>query len=108
MSLLRSASRARALWDLDGPFYDLVDEPVVPRLVVGEPAVPVRVGLDAGLVLAGVERDAIVEHALGVEHLLGLDRDVRRRADDAAGRLMHHDPGVREGVTLALGARTQQ
>jgi hypothetical protein len=50
----------------------------------------------------------LLEHPLGVEHLLGLDRDVGRRAADAAGRLVHHDPRVRQGVPLALGAGAQQ
>jgi hypothetical protein len=45
---------------------------------------------------------------LDVEHLLGLDRDVGGRAADAAGRLVHHDPRVRQGVALALGAGAEQ
>ena len=58
--------------------------------------------------LAGVEGDALGHEPLDVDHLLGLDRDVGRLAADAAGGLVHHDRGVRQGVALALGAGAQQ
>ena len=40
--------------------------------------------------------------------LLGLDGDIGGAAADAAQRLVHQDPGVRQGVALALGAGRQQ
>src|SRR5215510_12068671 len=103
-SLVSSVAGARAGWYLARPGDHLVDEAVVERLLGREPAVPVGVGLDLLLRLPRVEGHSLLEHPLRVEHLLGLDRDVARRTADAAGRLVHHDPRVREGVPLALGA----
>ena len=48
--------------------------------------------------------DESLEDLLSVGHLLGLDLDIARLTADAAERLMHHDAGVRQGVTLALGS----
>src|SRR5512135_717506 len=87
---------------------DVVDEAVVPRLVRGEPAVAVGVALDLLDRLAGVVGDPLLHRALRVKHLLGLDRDVGRGAADPAGRLVHHDPRVRQGVALAPRTRAKQ
>src|SRR5215211_3866368 len=83
---------------------DGVDQAVLARLLGGEPAVTVGVGLDLLDGLAGVEGDPLLHETLGVEHLLGLDRDVARRTADAARGLVHHDARVRKGVTLARRA----
>ena len=48
------------------------------------------------------------QHLLDVQRLLGLDLDVGGRATHAAGRLVHHDPRVRQGVALALRAGAEQ
>ena len=45
---------------------------------------------------------------LDVDHLLGLDGDVGRLALEARRGLVHHDPGVRQGVALARRAGAQQ
>jgi hypothetical protein len=82
----------------------MVDEAVVLGLGGGEPAVPVGVAFDLFHRLAGVERDTLLHHPFGVQQLLGLDRDVGRGAADAAGRLVHQDPRMREGIALARGA----
>jgi hypothetical protein len=58
--------------------------------------------------LAGLLGDQLGHLLLDVQHLLGLDLDVRGGATDAAGRLVHHDPRVRQAVPLALGARAEQ
>ena len=58
--------------------------------------------------LAGVLGDQLGHLPLRVEHLLGLDLDVRGRAADAAGGLVHHDPRVRQRVALARGAGAEQ
>src|SRR5919112_5538958 len=58
-----------------GAADDVVDEAVVLGLLRGEPAVAVGVLLDLLHRLSGVERDPLLHDALGVEHLLGLDRD---------------------------------
>ena len=71
---------------------------------------PVAVGVDLDLLerLAGVVGLQLVELLLEQQALLGLDLDVGRRAADAAGRLVHHDARVRQGVPLALGAGREQ
>src|SRR6266508_260436 len=79
-----SVAGAGAGRNLDGSGNHLVDEAIVARLFGGEPAVAVGVGLDLGRRLSGVERHPLLEHPLGVEHLLGLDRDVGRGAADHA------------------------
>src|SRR5258706_10587761 len=81
-----SAAGTGALGDLRGPRDHLVDEPVVLGLLGGEPAVAVGVRLDLLPGLSGVERHPLLEHALGVEHLLGLDRDISGGTTDAARR----------------------
>ncbi len=87
---------------------DVVDEAVLERLRGGEPAVAVGVGLDALERLAG-ELGVEPEHLLlDDRELLGLDGDVGGATGDAAERLVHQDPGVRQRVALALGARGEQ
>src|ERR1700722_7379414 len=117
----RSPSRGRvsvmiapAMWasawaDLAGGVIDhLVDKAVVLRLVRGEPAVAVRVGLDPLNRLAGVERDALGHHPLQVDDLLRLDRYVGSLTLHLARRLVHEDPAVRQCVALARGARAEE
>ena len=58
--------------------------------------------------LAGVVGDALGHEPLDVDHLLGLDGDVGRLALNAARGLVHHDPGVGQGVALAGGAGAEQ
>ena len=87
---------------------DVVDETVFQGFRGGEPAVAVRIGLDAFDRLAG-EFGVEPEHLLLDDgELLGLDGDVGRAAGHPAQRLVHQDAGVRQRVTLALGARRQQ
>src|SRR5450756_1494520 len=88
--------------------HDLVDEAVLPGLLRGEPAVPVGVLLDLLDGLAGVEGEPLLHGPLGVEHLLGLDGNVGGGAAQPTGRLMHHDPRVREGIALAGRAGAEQ
>nr|BFF20447.1 hypothetical protein GCM10025730_39680 [Promicromonospora thailandica] len=47
-------------------------------------------------------------HLLDVPDVLGLDDDVARGAADPAGRLVHHDPRVRQRVPLAPGSGGEQ
>jgi hypothetical protein len=54
----------------------VVDQAVALRLVGGEPAVAVGVGVDGGDVLAAVEGDPLRHDPLDVDDLLGLDGDV--------------------------------
>ncbi len=93
---------------LPAPHDHLVNDSVLAGFVGGEPAVAVAVSLDGLHRLAGVLGDPLLEHLLGVGHLLGLDGDVGGLAPDAAQRLVHHDPGVGQGVALAGGAGAQQ
>src|SRR5664280_11231 len=88
--------------------HDLVDEAVLPGLLRSEPAVPVGVLLDLLDGLAGVEGEPLLHGPLGVEHLLGLDGNVGGGAAQPTGRLMHHDPRVREGIALAGRAGAEQ
>src|SRR6059058_4774545 len=106
-SVGRSGDRALG-GHLVGAGHDVIHEAVVLRLVGGEPAVPVGVLLDLLDRLAGVEGDPLLQDLLGVEHLLGLDGDVTRRSPEPTGWLVHHDPRVRGGVTLARGAGAEQ
>ena len=112
MSLMSPLSpwsgRAALVGGLAGALDDLVDEAVLERLVGGEPAVAVGVVLDLLDGLAGVLGDQLEQDLLDVERLLGLDLDVGGRATHARGRLVHHDPRVRQGVALALGAGAEQ
>jgi hypothetical protein len=94
--------------DLLAAVDDLVDDAVVLGLRRGEPPVALGIGLDLLDLLTGVRRDELGHELLGVGHLLGLDRDVGRLAADATGRLVHHDPRVRQGVALARGAGAEE
>ena len=86
----------------------MVDEAVFEGFLGGEPAVAIGVGLDALDRLAG-ELGVQPEHLLlDDRELLGLDGDVGRATGDTAERLVHQDPGVRQRVALALGARGEQ
>src|SRR4051794_1942149 len=93
----RSGAGPATAADVAGGADDVVDEAVLLRLLRGEPAVPVGVALDGVDGLAAVGRDQLGHLPLDVQDLLGLDLDVGRRAADAAERLVHHHPGVREG-----------
>ena len=97
-SMFPAAARGRRTVD------DLVDEAVLAGLVGGEPAVAVRVGLDALERLAGVEGDALGHHPLQVDDLLGLDGDVGRLALHGPRGLVHQDAGVRAGRSACPGA----
>ena len=83
-------------------------EAVVHGLGRSEPPVAVRILLDLLHGLAGVLSDELGHLLLDVQHLLGLDLDVRRGAADAAGGLVHHHPGVRGGIALTAGAGREQ
>src|SRR3954452_21871669 len=64
-----------------------VHEAVGLSLLRREPAVAVGLLLDPLDELTGVPRDQGLHVVLGVDHLLGLDGDIGRRAADAAVRL---------------------
>ena len=49
-----------------------------------------------------------IQPSLDVENLAGMDLDVGRLALKAAGGLVGHDPGVRQGEALAFGAGAKQ
>ena len=72
-----------------------------PGLLSGEPAVPIGVGFDPLDRLPGVIGDALGHHPLEVDDLLRLDGDVGGLALHLARRLVHEDPRVRQGETLA-------
>src|SRR6202167_524762 len=94
--------------DLERAVHNVIDEAVALGLLGGEPAVPVGVLLDGADGLAGVRRRPPEQRLLDVQHLLGLDPDVGRGTADAAGRLVHQHRGVRQRVSLALGAGREQ
>src|SRR3954452_11823633 len=71
------------------PAHHVVDEPVLEGLLRGEPAVAVGVLLDLLDRLPGVRRLELVELRLRPPEQVGLDGDVRRRATDTGGRLVH-------------------
>jgi len=97
--------RGPDVWDrLEDPIH----EAVVPRLLGGEPAVPVRVPGDGRELLPGVFGNQPVHHGLGVFQVLGLELYVDRGALDAGRTLVHQDPRVRQGEPLAPGAGRQQ
>src|ERR1700760_4421015 len=83
----------------------VVHEAVRLGLLGGVPVVAVGVLEDLLDGLAGVLRREVAQRLLDVAHLRGVDLDVGGGAADAAGRLVHQDRGVRQGVTLAPGAR---
>ena len=100
--------RAALVGGFAGTGDDLVDQAVLDGLLGGEPAVAVGVGVDLLDGLAGVLGDQVEQDLLDVQRLLGLDLDVGGRAAHAGGGLVHHDPRVRQGVALALGAGAEQ
>src|SRR3954470_6030896 len=87
-----------------GPADHVVDEPVLEGLLRGEPPVAVGVLLDLLARLPGAVGLELVELRLRSPEQVGLDGDVGCRSADAGRGLVHHDPRVREGVALALGA----
>ena len=87
---------------------DLVEEAVLEGFLGREPLVAVVVLEDGVHRLAGLVGRQLGHDLLHVQDELGLDLDVRGRAADAAGGLVHQDAGVRGGVALALGAGGEQ
>ena len=75
------------------------------RLLGGEPAVALGVGLDLLERLPGVLGDQLGHAPLGVGELLGLDGDVGGLAAQAGERLVHHDPGVRAACSACRRRR---
>src|SRR5690349_21114337 len=99
-SLLGASGSARArTGDVGG--QDVVHEPVVLRLLGGEPAVAVAVLDDLLDRLPGLVRGDPRQLLLPLVEQVGLDRDVRRRAADTGRRLVHQDARVRQRVALA-------
>ena len=83
-------------------------KPYSSACVGSEPAVALGVGLHLLERLTGVLADQLGHLDLRELDLLGLDRDVGGSTADAAGRLVHHDPRVRQRVALAAGAGREQ
>src|SRR5213596_772427 len=100
--LLRLRELARPSHD------DLVDEPVLDRLLAGEEEVTVGVLLDLLQALPGVLHEDVVHLLAQPDDLARLDVDVGGLALHAAERLMDHDAGVREREALALAPRREQ
>src|SRR5205807_915393 len=75
---------------------DLVDQPKFLGRLRGHEGVALERVLDLLERLAGMLHVDIVEPLLQVQNLLSVQHDVGRLALEAAGRLMHHDAGVRE------------
>src|SRR5919108_1682042 len=86
----------------------LVDDAVLPALVGTHDEVPVGVLPDALERLAGVMGQDLLQEVPHPDDLLRLDLDVDRLAGGSTVRLVDQDPGVREGETLAVRARTQE
>src|SRR5690606_16113974 len=105
---LLAPGRSAAAGDVEGALQHLVDEPVLPGLLRGEPAVPVGVLLDLLHALPGVEGDPLLEHLLHVQQVVGEDPDVGGGSADAAAGLVHHHPGVRQREALARRAGAEQ
>src|SRR5665647_515758 len=101
-----SGAGASAASGLTGVGVNVVDEAVGHGFLSREPSVAVRVLLDLLKGLTGVLCDELCHLLLDVQHLLSLDLDVRGRAPDATGGLVHHHAGVRRGGTFAGGGRS--
>src|SRR5206468_8130637 len=80
---------------------DLVDEPVLDRLLAGEEEVTVGVLLDLLQALPGVLHEDVVHLLAQPDDLARRDVDVGGLALHAAERLMDHDSGGREREALA-------
>src|ERR1700743_3583048 len=91
--LVRALVGAAAARDVERRLADVVDEAVVERLLGGEPAVAVTVGVDLLDGLAGGRRGDLGEALLHVENELRLGLDVTRGAAEAAVRLVQQDAG---------------
>src|SRR5215469_4360730 len=102
------ASRAHAHGGFGGAADHVVDEAVLLGLRGRVPAVPVSVPFDLLDGLPGVEGGPLEQGLLHVEHLLGLDADVRGRAADAPGGLVHQDGRMGQRVALAGRAGGEQ
>ena len=57
---------------------------------------------------AGVVRINLIQAFFHIQNLFGVDFNVRRLTSEPAGRLMNHNPRIRQGKTLAFGAAGQQ
>src|SRR5215210_6769251 len=79
---------------------DLVNQAVLLGLLRPHEEVAVHVAGDPVDVLAAVERDDLLQPLLQPEDLLRSDLDVRRRALEAAGRLVDHHRRVRQREPL--------
>src|SRR5690349_17346717 len=83
---------------------DRIDDAIVLCLTGAHEPVPLRV-LDHGFErLAGVPRENPVVQVNERLPLLHLDQRVHRRAAEAAGAVVDHDPAAREAVAPARGA----
>ena len=86
----------------------MVDQAVILRLTCSEPPVAIRIGFDLLDRFAAVLGDQFGHPLLDEDHLLSLDLDVAGCATDATKWLVHHDPRIRRGISLACGPRAQQ
>src|SRR5579862_5776893 len=87
---------------------DGVDQPVVPGLVCGHVVVALHVLRDLVGRLIRVLGDDLLQAALEIDRLAGLDLDVGALALESAGNLVNEDLGVRQGRPLSLCARREK
>ena len=73
---------------------DLVDEPVLARLLGGEEAVALHVGAHLLGAAAGVVGVDLVDPGAQVQNLAGVDLDVGGLPFEAGRGLVDEDPGV--------------
>ena len=91
-----------------GTVHHAIDQAVFNRFCRRKEVVAVGVFRDLVERLAGVLRHQPVQGFLEVEDFLGLDLDVHRLPLGATKGLVNHDPGIRQGESLAFGASGEQ
>src|SRR4029079_7771810 len=85
-----------------------IDQPVGQRLVRRQEIVPLGVLLDLSDRLAGVLGQQAIQPLAQAQDVLGMDRNIRCLALDAAQRLVDQDGRIGQREALALGPRRQQ
>ena len=91
-----------------GAIDDVIDQAVLASLFGTHETVAVGVFLQPLERLAGVPLVDLVELFLHADELFRVDQDLGRGPLHAGKRLVDHDPAMRQGIPLALGAGGQQ